>query len=223
MDALSKKERRYKYFTPTGSPDLCHIFCDSHNEIEKLGYHIYFFDKKSVVLSMDNFLDIALKKCCNANPERIRSIPDYDLISFFMMNLSLDKYKPGFKLKQFRGIDSAFDFYLETVLSSSTENYSSYYYDCEEYTEKQRNINIFLNLYYGIVSAATNILMACSRVLYKQYHLAIRSQGFSNIVLNTLDANVELPSSIHYIDSDVEFDLPVQTYSKGEYLSYLRG
>ena len=62
LDALSKKERRYKYFTPTGSPELCHIFCDSHNEIEKLGYHIYFLDKKSVVLSMDDFLDISLKK-----------------------------------------------------------------------------------------------------------------------------------------------------------------
>ena len=222
LEALSKKERRYKYFTPTGSPESCQIFCDSHNEIEKLGYHIYFFDKKSVVLSMDDFLDIALKKCCNANPCMIRDMPDYKLISFYMMNLSLDKYKPALKLKQFRGIDSAFDSYLENALSDSMGCYSSYY-DYEESNEKQRNINVFLNLYYGIVSAATSILMACSKVLYKQYHLAIRSQGFSNIVFNTLDANVELPESIHYVDSDVEFDLPVQVYGKGEYLSYLRG
>ncbi len=222
LDALSKKERRYKYFTPTGSPELCHIFCDSHNEIEKLGYHIYFLDKKSVVLSMDDFLDISLKKCCNANPQMIRGMPDYNLISFYMMNLSLDKYKPVLKLKQFRGLDSAFDSYLETALSDPMGCYSSYC-NYEERGEKQRSINVFLNLYYGIVSAATSILMTCSKFLYKQYHLSIRSQGFSNIVFNTLDTDVELPQSIHYVDPDVEFDLPVQVYSKGEYLAYLRG
>ena len=219
LEALKKKERSYKYFTPTGLPELCHIFSDSHNEIEKLGYHIYFSDKKSVVLSMESFLDISLQKCCNANPALIRAMPDYDLLSFYMMNLSLDKYKPVVNLRQFRGIDSAFDSYLEMIVSNS----SAFYDSSEEDDEKQRNINVFLGLYYGIVSAATNILMECSKLLYKRYHLAIRSQGFSNIVFNTLDTSIKLPQSIHYVDSDVEFDLPIQVYSKGEYLSYLRG
>lgn len=219
--ALDKKGRKYNYLNPMDTVEGSLIFNDSHNEIEKLGYHRYLENKKIVIISMEDYLDIALQKCCGANPTKIRTLKDYHLISFYFMNLCLDKYSLKFNLKQFRGLEPNFDAYLESALSGSL--FEEKFDENEEDEYKKRNIHIFLRLYYGVILAATTILMNCTMILYKECHLSIRSQGFSNFVFNSLDLESNIPNVIHYTDKDIQFDLPVKIYGKGEYLADLRG
>ena len=214
LNAISMDKRKYSFFSQEDTVDGCIIFNDSHNEIEKLGSQVY-FKGKSIVLSMDNFMDIAMQKCCKSDPVNIRKIRDYETISFLFMNCALHQADPAIYVNDFYGYDKN----LDTYLSSCSTRYVS---DSEDacVDSRELSVEILRRIYYGVLTASTTILLNCVGRLCNNLNLTVRSQGFSNFVLGiTESSEVNIPVYIDYADEDVDFRLPVLILKKWEYIN----
>jgi hypothetical protein len=200
LDSLELSERGFRI--------LSRSFCDSHNEIEKLGYHKY-FKSYCVLLTLENHLDLVLNKCCGANPENVRSIPNYDFVSFVLLNLSLLPEDNIF-LYNFRGYDANLDDYLYNCSLVSPEEVSA-------------NSNIVLERFFGgILDTASDIILLTAKRIYKEYDMSLRSQGFSNFVFGSLTGEVNVPDKIVFINGAQEFPIPLWKLGRGDYLKLVK-
>jgi hypothetical protein len=202
LESLNLSEKTFRY--------LSSAFCDSHNEIEKLGYHKYFYSF-CYLLTLENRLDLVLNKCCGANPENIRKIANYDFVSFTLLNMCADQ-SDGLFLYTFRGYDRGFDDYL---------------YKCANVTksELEEDPNIVLERFFGgILDTASEIILLAAKSIYKTFGVSLRSQGFSNFVFGSLadSKQVEMPSEIVFINGDASFTIPLWKFGRGEYLTYVK-
>jgi hypothetical protein len=212
--ALEMGARSYKFFNlDSNSENGAIVFLDSHNEIEKLGSQIY-FKNKVILLSLEDYLDVALQKCCGANPENIRKMKDYEMYSFYFMNLALHHHESKVYLNQFRNLDICFDAYID----DSVRIVSDYLLGSDE----EKYAYIFLQLYYGPIYAASCILIDCACVLHEMFKVSIRSQGVSNFVLNLPTPCDDIPKEITYRNNDICFTFPVRMYEQWEYLEELK-
>ena len=180
-------------------------WCDTHNEIEKLGYHKN-FKEYCVLFTLDNCLDIVLYNCCGVPPEIVRKFPGYEYLSFCLLNCCL-QMRDNICFSDFLNYHVDLDAFVES---------------CQEDIE---NLNHIRKFYNGILDAASNILLSVAKTVYSTYRLSLRSQGFSNFVFGTGDVvtpRKNLPSGVNCHVKGRQFELPLHVLDRGEYLDRIK-
>lgn len=215
-NALAMEERRYLYFTLGGSVETCTLFHDSHIEIEKLGAQQY-FTGKCIIVSMDDYLDVAFQKCCGADPAKVRKIRDYETMSYLFMNCALHAANERVYVKRFKGYDRELDNFIDSCCMRRVVEE-----DVNERDELTVAGDIISKIYATVLESSASILLNCIRVLCDRYDLAIRSQTFSTFVLSPQKPEIEIPEYIDYTDKDISFRLPVLSLKKWQYTDYIR-
>lgn len=182
------------------------VYIDNLNDVEKTSLRIN-GKGKCAILSLEDNLDIVLEYLTGVDSNIVRSIPNYEYISFHCMNCAPQNSTIICDLNVLLGLDKKLDSYFNNLIVK---------YPNKEDTEK-----LLLEFYSDITLIATSILEICVDNLLVKNSISIRSQSYSNFVLGYTDNTLDLPEYIDYTDKRVSFRIPIIKCGAGGYKEYL--
>lgn len=204
MDAVNK-EREYSGIGTNLS--------DSKLELELLGTGRY-SKEYTVVIDMSNCLDYILHRLTGCSMESIRSMKDYDRVSYSLLNLRTDLC-PNVNYSVLCNLDPLLDKYIADKYVNLKEQYGDSMSDDEILGEWV--YYLYLDIYNEVNSIKSYAMAAIKQEIPS---LVYRSKGFTTFV-GSADEPCDATLTLHQ-DGFSNCDIHVKSYKFCEYIKEVR-
>lgn len=193
---LEHKNKKREYY------DMYGKICDSHIEIEKLGVCRY-AKPFTTILSLEDSLDYVLHRLTGASIDKIRSIPQYTLLSRSLLKLNYEVLDQA-SIAPLFGVDARLDDYLINIIEDSAPE--------GEHAWAFKFIGSLLAQASTIVEYAS----FCYKLMRPPGECVIRSKSFCSFVMTSsqhLEEEVILSS-----EGVSDYPIQIRSFGRKEYL-----